>query len=70
MWKFRRGFPKAAAVEIVVRTYDMKLQVRGTVQASDPGYGMGVAFELTSREERDNVKKLIEYVASTTEPSN
>ncbi|HME36109.1 MAG TPA: PilZ domain-containing protein [Candidatus Sulfotelmatobacter sp.] len=63
-------FPKAAAVEIVIRTYDMKLLVRGTVQASDPGYGIGVAFELTSREERDNVKKLIDYVASTTEPSN
>jgi DNA-binding response OmpR family regulator len=63
-------FPEGASVEIVVRTYDMKLQVRGTVQASHPGYGMGVAFKLTTREERDNVKKLTDFVASTTEPSS
>ncbi len=63
-------FPEGASVEIVVRTYDMKLQVRGKVQASHPGYGMGVAFRLITREERDNVKKLTDFVASTTEPSS
>ncbi len=63
-------FPEGAAVEIVVRTYDMKLRLRGTVQASHPGYGMGVAFRLTTREERDSVKQLTDFVASTTEPSN
>jgi len=31
---------------------------------------MGVAFHLTTREERDNVKKLTDFVASTTEPSS
>jgi CheY-like chemotaxis protein len=62
-------FPEGASVEIVVRTYDMKLQVRGTVQASHPGFGMGVAFKLTTREERNNVKQLTDFVASTTEPS-
>jgi CheY-like chemotaxis protein len=63
-------FPQGASVEIVIRTYEMKLNVRGTVRASHPGYGMGVAFELTSREERENVKKLTDFVASTTEPNN
>jgi CheY-like chemotaxis protein len=63
-------FPEGATVEIVVRTYDMKLQVRGTVQASHPGFGIGVAFALTTRQERDNVKKLTDFVASTTEPSS
>jgi CheY-like chemotaxis protein len=63
-------FPEGATVEIVVRTYDMKLRVRGTVQASHPGFGIGVAFELISREERDNVKQLTDFVASTTEPNN
>jgi hypothetical protein len=53
----------------VVRTYEIKLQVRGTVQASHPGYGMGVAFELKTRDEQANVKKLTDFVASTTEPS-
>lgn len=63
-------FPKGAEVEIVVRTYDMKLRLRGAVQASHPGFGMGVAFELKTHEEQVNVKKLIDFVASNTEPSN
>jgi AmiR/NasT family two-component response regulator len=62
-------FPEGAAVEIVVRTYEMKIQVRGKVQASHPGYGMGVAFELKTRDEQANVKKLTDFVASTTAPS-
>jgi CheY-like chemotaxis protein len=63
------SFPQGSSVEIVVRTYEIKLQVRGTVQASHPGYGMGVAFELKTRDEQANVKKLTDFVASTTEPS-
>jgi CheY-like chemotaxis protein len=62
-------FPEGATVEILVRTYEMKLQVRGTVQASHPGYGMGVAFDLKTRDEQANVKKLTDFVASTTAPS-
>jgi CheY-like chemotaxis protein len=62
-------FPEGAAVEIVVRTYEMKLHVRGTVQASHPGYGIGVAFALKTRDEQANVKKLTDFVASTTAPS-
>ncbi len=63
------SFPQGSSVEIVVRTYELKLQVRGTVQASHPGYGIGVAFELKTRDEQANVKKLTDFVASTTEPS-
>ena len=63
------SFPQGSSVEIVVRTYQMKLQVRGTVQASHPGFGLGVAFELKTRDEQANVKKLTDFVASTTEPS-
>ncbi len=63
------SFPQGAEVEIVVRTYELKLQVRGTVQASHPGFGLGVAFELKTRDEQANVKKLTDFVASTTEPS-
>lgn len=62
-------FALGSSVEIVVRTYEMKLQLRGTVLASHPGYGMGISFEWKSKEERDNVKKLIDFVAATTEPS-
>lgn len=63
-------FPSGSSVEIVVRTHEMKLRLRGVVQASHPGYGMGVAFELKTKEERDNVKKLTEFVVATTSPSN
>src|SRR5579864_9088664 len=63
-------FAPGASVEILVRTYELKLRLRGTVQASHPGYGMGVAFELKTKEEQANVKKLTDFVAATTEPSN
>jgi len=59
-------FPVGASVEILVRTREMKLRLRGAVQASHPGYGMGVAFELKTKEERENVKKLTDFVAATT----
>lgn len=52
-------FKKATSVDIVVRTADIKLRVRGTVQAMHPGYGMGVAFSLTTAEEREQVRQLI-----------
>ncbi|MGA2101974.1 MAG: response regulator [Candidatus Sulfotelmatobacter sp.] len=63
-------FPRTAEVEIVVRTHELKLRVRGTVQAAHPGYGMGIAFELKTKDEQSNVKKLTDFVAATTKPSN
>jgi c-di-GMP-binding flagellar brake protein YcgR len=63
-------FPKGSSVEIVVRTYEMKLRLRGTVQASHPGYGMGVVFELKTKEEQANVKKLTDFVAATQDSSS
>src|SRR5579862_958173 len=57
-------FPKEASVEILVRTEDMKLRLRGTVLASHPGFGMGVAFELKTKEEQANVKKLTDLVTA------
>lgn len=63
-------FPQGSEVEIVVRTHDLKLTLRGTVQASHPGYGMGIAFELKTRDEQMNVKKLINFVAATQATTN
>jgi hypothetical protein len=63
-------FPQGSSVEILVRTYELKLRLRGTVQASHPGFGMGVAFELKTKEEQMNVKKLTDFVAATNEPLN
>jgi hypothetical protein len=47
----------------------MKLRLRGTVLTSHPGYGMGIGFELKTKEEQANVQKLTEFVASTTDPA-
>ena len=58
-------FPQGSPLEIVVRTYEMKLRLRGAVLTSHPGYGMGVAFELDNEEERANLKKLTDFVAAT-----
>jgi hypothetical protein len=43
----------------------MKLRLRGTVQTSHPGYGMGVLFELETKEQQANVRKLTAFVAAT-----
>jgi CheY-like chemotaxis protein len=58
-------FPQGSSVEILVRTYEMKLRLRGTVQTSHPGYGMGVVFELETKEQQANIKKLTDFVAAT-----
>jgi CheY-like chemotaxis protein len=62
-------FPQGSSIEILVRTYELKLRLRGTVLTSHPGYGMGIGFELKTKEEQANVRKLTEFVASTTNPS-
>jgi CheY-like chemotaxis protein len=62
-------FPQGSSVEIVVRTYDLKLRLRGVVQASHPGYGMGLAFALKTKEEQANLKKLTDFVAANSDPA-
>ena len=57
-------FPTGASVEIVVRTHDMKLRLRGEVLACHPGFGMGIAFELKTKEEQTNIKKLTDVVTA------
>ena len=56
--------PQGSTVEILVRTHDMKLRLRGTVQSTHPGYGMGILFELSTKEQRESVKKLLDFVAA------
>jgi CheY-like chemotaxis protein len=58
-------FPQGSSVEILVRTHEMKLRLRGVVQTSHPGYGMGVVFELETKEQQANIKKLTDFVAAT-----
>ncbi len=58
-------FAPGSLLDIVVRTYEMKLRLRGAVLTSHPGYGMGVAFELDTKEEQDKLKKLTDLVAES-----
>jgi CheY-like chemotaxis protein len=68
--EFTLPFPSRTSVELVVRTHEMKLRLRGVVQASHPGFGMGVAFELNTKEGRTNVQKLTDFVAASATSSN
>ena len=63
-------FPMGSSVDIVVRTYELKLRLTGTVQASHPGYGMGIAFDLKTKEDQMSVKRLTDFVASSQPNSN
>jgi CheY-like chemotaxis protein len=63
------AFPTGTAVEITVRTQEMKLRLSGTVRASHPGYGMGVSFTLSSKDQRNGVQQLIDFVAAAAESS-
>lgn len=64
------AFPADTAVEITVRTQEMKLRLSGKVKASHPGYGMGVSFTLSSKDERKGVQQLIDFVAAAAESSS
>jgi CheY-like chemotaxis protein len=64
------AFPTGTAVEITVRTQEMKLRLSGSVKASHPGYGMGVSFTLSSKDERQGVQQLIDFVAAAAESSS
>ena len=62
-------FAQGSAVEITVRTHEMKLRLSGEVKASHPGYGMGISFRLNTKDERSGVQQLIDFVAAAT-PAN
>jgi CheY-like chemotaxis protein len=63
------AFATGSAIEITVRTHDMKLRLSGEVKASHPGYGMGVSFKLNTKDERHGVQQLIDFVAAAAESS-
>ena len=63
------AFAAGSAVEIVVRTHEMKLRLSGEVKSSHPGYGMGVSFHLNTKDERHGVQQLIDFVAAAAQSS-
>ncbi|MCU1303551.1 MAG: response regulator [Candidatus Sulfotelmatobacter sp.] len=62
-------FAQGSAIEITVRTHEMKLRLSGQVKASHPGYGMGISFKLNTKDERAGVQQLIDFVATATPSS-
>jgi hypothetical protein len=64
------AFPTGTAVEITVRTQEMKLRLSAEVRASHPGYGMSISFALNSKDERHGVQQLIDFVAAAAESSS
>jgi hypothetical protein len=52
-------FAAQTGIEIVVRTADMKLKIRGQVLAAHPGFGMGVHFLFSDEAEREEVLRLL-----------
>jgi CheY-like chemotaxis protein len=60
---------QGSAIEITVRTHEMKLRVSGEVKTSHPGYGMGISFKLNTNEERNGVQQLIDFVAAAAPSS-
>jgi c-di-GMP-binding flagellar brake protein YcgR len=48
-----------SGVEILVRTADTKLRIRGQVLATHPGFGMGVRFMFRDSVEREEVLRLL-----------
>ena len=51
--------PAGTALEIVVRTQDLRFGIAGTVLSEHPGFGMGVRFSLRNEEQKKQVQQLI-----------
>lgn len=52
-------FGSGTALEIVVRTEDLRLRIHGKVLSMHPGFGMGVEFALRTEEHRKQVQQLL-----------
>jgi DNA-binding response OmpR family regulator len=55
---------RQSGVEILVRTADTKLRIRGQVLATHPGFGMGVRFMFQDSVEREEVLRLLAVLAT------
>jgi CheY-like chemotaxis protein len=53
-----------SGVEILVRTTDTKLRIRGQVLTTHPGYGMGVRFTFRDDVEREEILRLLAVLAA------
>jgi CheY-like chemotaxis protein len=61
--------PVGTAIEIVLRTQDLKLRLRGKVQSVHRGLGMGVQFNVMRLEEQQQLERLMSEVQTSQVPS-
>lgn len=53
-----------SGVEILVRTSEMKLKIRGQVLATRPGFEMGVRFMFRDSIEREKILRLLAVLSA------
>lgn len=54
-------FASGTAIEVAVRTAELKLRIFGKVQSMHPGFGMGVQFSLKTEEQQEQVRQLLAF---------
>ena len=59
-------FMGRSAVEIMIRTSDLKFKLKGQVLSSHPGFGMGVRFVFHDSAEREEILKLLAVISAGT----
>lgn len=57
-------FPEHAAIEICLKAQDVEVRLEATVRVMHPGFGMGVEFPSRTADDRAQVEKFIELLAS------
>jgi len=60
-------FTGHSGVEILVRTADAKVRIKGQIMTTHPGFGMGVRFVFNDSVEREEVLRLLAVLAAGPE---
>ena len=60
-------FPPGTKIDIIVRTGNVKVRLKGKVRSAHMGYGMGVEFVLNGPDEKQQVKKLVELQTAASQ---
>ncbi len=60
-------FTGHSGVEILVRTTDAKVRIKGQIMTTHPGFGMGVRFVFNDSVEREEILRLLAVLAAGPE---
>ena len=59
--------PAGTVVDIIVRTEELKIRLKGKIRSAHAGYGMGTEFLLGGPDDKANVKRLIAIQSGETQ---